>query len=111
MIELEGAEEAQRAILGLYDEREIQEITDAVLHRLRTVAMDNTPVDTGAMRNAWVVTDAMLHISRSAMNPRTGHPVTDYASEIAEREGIVGTLVDDFGPFLEEEAQRYGYKP
>lgn len=109
MIEVEGAEEAQRAILELYDEEELQDITDAVLHRLKMVAMDETPVETGAMRRAWVVEKAMLHISRSATNPRTGHPVTDYAREVAEREGITGMLVDDFGPFLKEEAQRYGY--
>lgn len=109
MIEVVGAEEAQDAILALYDEGEIEDIAIAVLHRLQSVAMDLTPVDTGAMRSSWVVTDLMLHIAPTVVNPRTGQLVTAYAGIVADRVGIQGALVERFGPFTDQEATRYGY--
>jgi hypothetical protein len=109
VIEVKGVNEAIAAINALYNEEEVEDITLGVLHRLQVVAMDNTPVDTGAMRSSWVVEGFKLQISPTATNPRTGAPVTDYAREVSDREGIMETVIRMAPKVLREEAQRYGY--
>lgn len=109
MIETRGFDEAIAAINALYDEEEIEDIKLAVLHRLQVVAMDNTPVDTGAMRSAWVVENSMLHISPTATNPRTGAPVSDYAAQVSDRVGVMDAVLRMAPKVTEMEAQRYGF--
>lgn len=109
MIEATGVNEAIAAIEGLYDEEEIADITWAVLHRLRYVAMGKTPVDTGAMRSAWVVQHNALFITPAAHNPRSGAPVTSYADVVSERVGVMDAVERRAPRLVEEEAQRYGY--
>lgn len=109
MIEVEGLDEAIRAINALYDEEEIEELKLSVLHRLQIVAQDATPVDTGAMKSAWIVEDSSLYISPTSYNPRTGVPVSDYSPVISEREGIMGEIERVAPEIVEMEARRFGY--
>jgi len=108
-IELEGEEEAVAAIKALYDEKEIRELSEAILHRLQVVAMDNTPVVTGAMRGAWIVEDASLFISPGAVNPRTGTRVENYATAVDERRGVMNAVISQWDAAADSEIRRYGY--
>jgi hypothetical protein len=109
MIEVKGLDEAIEAVIQLYDERDIEDIAEAVLHRLKILAVDMTPVDTGAMQSAWVIENASLRISDTAVNPRSGLPVLEYAEVIDARYGILNQLIDQGPSIAEQEATRYGF--
>ena len=56
-----------------------------------------TPVDTGAMRDSWTWTSigliGQVYISPSSHNPRTGAPVTSYASIVDRRVGLLDATI------------------
>jgi hypothetical protein len=79
---------------------------EAITHRLKKVAMDETPVVTGSMKRAWVVEDAKVIINPTAVNSRSGVKVTDYAGVIIERNGIVDAMLKKAPRIIEQEAQR-----
>jgi hypothetical protein len=112
MIETYGFDEAILAIESLMDD--VPEVVEAIAHRLKRVAMDETPVDTGSMQGAWVVEDVreltyLITIKPTAVNSRSGVPVTDYAGSIIERDGIFDAVRRAAPRITEQEAQRHGY--
>jgi hypothetical protein len=112
MIETHGFDEAIRAIGALMDN--VPEVVEAIAHRLKRVAMDETPVDTGSMQGAWVVEGVRemtfsITIDPAAVNARSGVPVTDYAGHIIARDGIFDAVRRAAPRITEQEAQRYGF--
>ena len=104
-----GLDEALEAIDGLYDEEELAKVVAAILHRLQKVAKDRTPVQTGAMRDAWTVEEMGLIIDPKSRNPRTGTKVTSYAGAVSDRVGVMGAVMAQAEAVAKAEIARHGY--
>lgn len=70
---------------------------DKTIEMLGRLAASVTPVDTGAMRKAWRWVKGRLFIDPGARNPRSGVPVTDYATTVSERYGILDAVMTQAG--------------
>lgn len=91
-LEFQGFEEAFEA-LTLDLEKQLGQAVDTRLETATAFARAHTPVVTGAMRGAWHWArsglEGMMTINPTARNPRSGAPVTSYASLVDDRLGIV----------------------
>lgn len=91
-LQIQGEGEVLRA-LDLDVEAQIGQIIDQLLGGGTETARERTPVDTGAMRSAWHWArsglEGQMTIDPSAVNPRSGAPVTEYAPFVDDRLGIV----------------------
>lgn len=88
-----GTAKAMKTIEGArLGRRMVRVVRDVTSHLARYLAEIN-PVDTGAMRDSWTwVTVGLIgqvYISESSHNPRSGVPVTDYASIVDARVGLL----------------------
>ncbi|MDY7078013.1 MAG: hypothetical protein SXV54_13945 [Chloroflexota bacterium] len=59
----------------------------------KRMAVSITPVVTGAMQRAWTWYEGRLFINPSAVNPRSGTPVIEYAGDICARDDILGVVL------------------
>lgn len=95
-LQLRGFDETVDYIEGLDIPEQLHEQLGIVLTDMTRFAAAITPVVTGAMRRAWEFKleglQGRMAINPTARNPRSGVPVRDYASIVAEREGILEQL-------------------
>lgn len=80
-------------------ERQMVRVVRDVTSRLSRFVSSINPVDTGAMRDAWTWTTVglggVVGISPASYNPRTGHPVTDYAWVVDDRVDLVNRAIHE----------------
>lgn len=88
-----GFPEAVKVVTGMRPRKQMVAVVRDVTSRLRGFISLINPVDTGAMRDSWTWTAVglmgQIYISLSAHNPRSGVPVTDYASIVDRRVGLL----------------------
>lgn len=70
-------------------------LIDQIINESTRFAASLTPVDTGAMRDSWMGERGRMFINPSAYNPRSGAPVTDYASIVSDRCGIMDAVFEN----------------
>jgi len=99
-LEVQGLEEALAA-LRLNVEAQLGQAEDRFLRTGVEVARSATPVVTGAMRGAWqwnrAGVEGKIEINSSAVNPRSGVPVTEYAPTVDARLGILDLVSSRLG--------------
>lgn len=92
VIETRGFEEAVELLQDLDLEDQLESTLTQILKEFTRFAAANTPVVTGSMRSAWrwAITGLIgrLFIDPSAVNTRSGIPVSQYAPPVEERYGI-----------------------
>jgi len=90
-----GFDEAVTYLEGINVPMRLGAAVDDTVATLARFAAARTPVVTGAMRGAWRGVGGRLFIDPSAINPRSGAPVTDYAPSVAQRLGIMEAVWDE----------------
>lgn len=97
-LELRGFDEAIQLLDGVDIPGQLADIVDFVVGHSVRVAASLTPVDTGAMRMAWMGqahgSMGRVFIDPAAVNYRSGARVTSYAGIVDERIGISGAVAD-----------------
>lgn len=96
-LQTQGFEEAAELLANVNIPGQLGEGVSDLTGALSRFAATITPVATGAMRDAW--TDraqglgGVVFINPAAINPRSGAPVTDYASIVSDRLGIMNAVM------------------
>ena len=97
-LEVQGLDEVIELLEGTDIPRQLENIVGFVTEYSARLAASMTPVDTGAMQRAWkgkvLGMEGSVFIDPSAVNYRSGTPVTAYAGIVDEREGISLAVVD-----------------
>lgn len=88
-IELTGDDELIAYLEGYNVPGRLAVAVNTVVSVLRRFAASITPVDTGSMRDAWRGDHGRVYIDPTAVNTRSGVPVTDYSGIVSERTGIM----------------------
>jgi len=103
-LQTQGFEETSEYLKKLEIEKQLERELDWILGAVLEFVKDATPVDTGAMRGAWQWArnglQGRVELNPSAVNPRSGLSVMDYAVEVNERLGILDQVVHTEWPRL-----------
>jgi len=97
-IEIRGVEKVTTLIRDAdFGSQRTTRIVRDVTSRLSQYLASINPVDTGAMRDSWTWTTVgpigKVYISLSSYNPRSGHPVIEYAPYVDDRYGLIERAV------------------